>query len=231
MFRPHLVRAFAVVLLLASGRGMAAQTIAGRVVDVAGRTPTRLLPVIVLGDSGRVVARTRTDTAGVFYALLLAGGRFRLRFALDSTTTFDSDTIRVGDDEFVQREFVVPLPRAFLEFEVEKQVAQVRGIPGPRYPSAMRAQNIEGKVVAQFVVDSAGLPRLETFRVLRSTDPAFTGAVRTWLLRARFLPAELHGRHVPQMVQQPFTFALTDGFDARADDPFRPPTPRPRYSP
>ena len=110
MYMPHIVRArgrplFAALLLLAGARAGTAQAIAGRVIDAESRLPTRLLAVHVLGDSNHVVVSTRTDTAGIFYALLPTGGRFRVRFALDSTTTFDSDTIRVPGDEFVQREF------------------------------------------------------------------------------------------------------------------------------
>jgi TonB family protein len=185
-----------------------AQTIAGLVIDSASRLPTRLLGVRVLGDSGRTVVETRTDTAGVFYAMLPAAGAYRVRFALDSATTFDSDTIRVQGDAFVERRFVVALPRPYFEFEVEKQVRQRPGRGAPRYPPAMMQASIEGEVLVQFVVDSGGLPRIGTLRILRSTHPEFSEAVRAWLPGARFYPAELRGRHVAQMVQQPFQFKL-----------------------
>lgn len=185
-----------------------AQVIGGRVIDGRSRLPTRLLSVLVLGDGDRVVARTRTDTSGVFQLLLPAGGRFRLRFVLDSTMTSDSDTIAVDDDGFVERQFVVHLPRVFFEFEVERPVQQMGGTGSPRYPLSLKQRNIEGEVLVQFVVDADGLPRLETFRVLRSTDAGFSDAVRAWLPTARYSPAELGGRRVPQLVHQPFTFAL-----------------------
>jgi TonB family protein len=203
-------------LAWAAPRAAAAQTIAGLVIDSASRLPTRLLAVHVLGDSGRTVVETRTDTTGVFYAMLPAAGAYRVRFALDSTTTFESDTIRVPGDAFVQRKFVVALPRPLFGFEVEKQVQQRRGQEGPRYPAAMLQANVEGEVLVQFVVDSTGMPRLGTLRILRSTNSHFEEAVRVWLPTARFYPAELRGRHVAQMVQQPFTFAL---------DPSAPPRP------
>jgi protein TonB len=50
---------------------------------------------------------------------------------------------------------------------------------------------------------------MRTFKVLRSTDFGFTFAVRDVLPRMKFNPAELRGAKVRQMVQQPFTFALT----------------------
>jgi hypothetical protein len=102
---------FVVLLLGASllASPVAAQTVGGRVVDHATHLPARMLTVLVLGDSDRVVARAETDAAGVFYASLPAGGQVHLRFALDSANTYDSDPIVVGPDAFVQREFVVPL--------------------------------------------------------------------------------------------------------------------------
>lgn len=211
-------------LLLGINAPALSQSIAGRVIDGASHLPTRLLLVLVLGDSDRVILHTRTDTAGIFYAILPANGVFRVRFALDSATTFDSDTIRVHDDEFVQREFILRLPRTYLEFEVEKQVETKRHMGAPRYPPELKSRGVEGDVLVQFVVDTTGLAILETFRVLRSPDPAFTLAVRAWLPKARFSPAEIGGRYVRQMVQQPFSFAL-------ARNPFPPDATRPVLSP
>jgi TonB family protein len=197
-------------LLALTPQAASAQTIAGLVIDSASRLPARLLSVRVLGDSGRTILETHTDSTGVFYAMLPAAGAYRVRFALDSSTTFESATVRVGSDEFVQRQFVVSLPRPYFEFEVEKQVRQRRGGAGPYYPPRLRQGNVQGEVLAQFVVDSAGVPRMSTVRILRSTHPEFSAAVRDWLAGARFYPAELRGRHVAQMVQQPFTFRLDD---------------------
>jgi periplasmic protein TonB len=44
--------------------------------------------------------------------------------------------------------------------------------------------------------------------VLRASHDAFGQAVRTALPRMRFLPAEIGGRKVRMLVQQPFAFAL-----------------------
>lgn len=50
---------------------------------------------------------------------------------------------------------------------------------------------------------------MSSFEALKSTDPAFTDAVRTALPTMRFAPARKSGRAVKQLVQQPFTFSLT----------------------
>ena len=63
-------------------------------------------------------------------------------------------------------------------------------------------------MLVQFVVDTAGRVETSTFKVLRQSHNEFEAAVRGALPKMRFLPAELKGRRVRQLVQQPFVFAL-----------------------
>jgi Gram-negative bacterial TonB protein C-terminal len=224
----------AALLLPSAAPRLSAQSIAGLVLDEASRLPAPRLAVQILGDSDRVVLELKTDTAGVFHAMLPANGVFRVRFVLDDQSGFVSDSISVHDDAFVQRQFVLRLPRTFFEFEVEKQVHPRPNLGRPVYPPDLRERSVEGHVLAQFVVDTTGMPIFETFRVLRSTDPAFAQAVRVWLLTARYYPAERGGRLVRQMVQQPFDFKLSGvaipRYDAAPLFPAREPMPpqRPR---
>jgi periplasmic protein TonB len=97
----------------------------------------------------------------------------------------------------------------YFEFQVEKQVSTAPGSPQPRYPEMLKSANIEGEVLAQFVVDTTGHAEMSTFKVLKSSHDGFTQAVKNVLPNMRFYPAEIGGRKVKQMVQQPFTFALT----------------------
>jgi TonB family protein len=97
----------------------------------------------------------------------------------------------------------------FFEFQVDQQVRQLPGLGTLRYPAAMRTANRQGEVLAQFVVDEQGVADMTSFKALKSTDPAFTDAVRTALPTMRFAPARLKGRVVKQLVQQPFTFSLS----------------------
>jgi periplasmic protein TonB len=97
----------------------------------------------------------------------------------------------------------------YFEFQVEKQVSTASGSPSPRYPDMLKSANIEGEVLAQFVVDTTGRAEMNTFKVLKSSHDGFTQSVRNTLPNMRFYPAEIGGRKVKQMVQQPFTFALT----------------------
>jgi TonB family protein len=95
----------------------------------------------------------------------------------------------------------------YLESQVEKPAA-VRVNAGMTYPAALRAAKVEGTVLASFVVNEDGLVDVSTFKVLRSSDDAFTASVREALPRLRFLPAEVSGRRVKQLVQQPFVFNI-----------------------
>ena len=63
-------------------------------------------------------------------------------------------------------------------------------------------------MLAQFVVDTTGRAQPGSFKVLKSTHELFTLAVKNALPQMRFLPAEIGGRKVKQLVQQPFAFAI-----------------------
>lgn len=96
----------------------------------------------------------------------------------------------------------------YFEFQVEKQVIQAPGSPAPRYPDILKSGQVEGEVLAQFVVDTTGRAQPGSFKVLKSTHELFTLAVKNALPQMRFLPAEIGGRKVKQLVQQPFAFAI-----------------------
>lgn len=102
----------------------------------------------------------------------------------------------------------VQTDQPYFDFQVEKPVAPLPGSSGPRYPDILRSGGVEGQVLAQFVVDTTGRIEIPSFRVLRSDHAMFEQAVRSALPNMRFLPAEVGGRKVKQLVQQPFVFAL-----------------------
>ena len=104
-----------------------------------------------------------------------------------------------------------PVPQGdqpYFDFQVEKPVVMAPGAQGPQYPDMLRTAGIEGTVLAQFVVDTTGRAEMSTFKVLKSDNDLFSNAVKNALQRMRFLPAEVGGRKVKQLVQQPFQFSL-----------------------
>lgn len=97
----------------------------------------------------------------------------------------------------------------YFEFQVEKPVVSAPGSPGPTFPEMLKSSGVEGQVLAQFVVDTTGRAEINTFKVLKSDHQLFELAVKNALPRMRFLPAEVGGKKVKQLVQQPFQFSLT----------------------
>lgn len=99
-------------------------------------------------------------------------------------------------------------PGAFNAFEVDVEVVAIMGTVRPQYPSVLRSSGIEGRVIAQFVVNEKGRADRKTFRVLSATHALFSDAVSRALPQMRFKPATMGGRPVPQLVQQLFVFKL-----------------------
>lgn len=96
----------------------------------------------------------------------------------------------------------------FFEFQVEKPVTALPNSAQPRYPDILRQAGVEGEVLGQFVVDTTGRAELGSWKVLKSSHDQFSTAVRNALPGMRFIPAEVGGRKVRQLVQQPFSFAI-----------------------
>jgi beta-lactamase regulating signal transducer with metallopeptidase domain len=97
----------------------------------------------------------------------------------------------------------------YFEFQVEKQVQIAPGSPFPKYPATMKAAGLEGEVLSQYIVDTTGLADMRTFKLLKPARQEFVDAVKAALPSMRFTPAEIGGRKVKQLVQQPFTFGLS----------------------
>ena len=96
----------------------------------------------------------------------------------------------------------------FFEFQVEKPVTALPGSASPRYPDILRQAGVEGEVLAQFVVDTTGRAEMNSFKVLKTSHDLFGTSVKNALAGMRFIPAEVGGRKVRQLVQQPFSFAI-----------------------
>jgi len=102
-----------------------------------------------------------------------------------------------------------PLPgTAFTSNQVERVAQLVAGTGTPQYPETLRSAGLEGDVVVEFVIDTTGRADLRTIRIVSSTHQRFTESAMKALSKARFLPAELGGRRVPQLVRMPFGFKL-----------------------
>lgn len=97
---------------------------------------------------------------------------------------------------------------AYTQDVVEKTAWPMRDNPRPNYPSELQRRGIEGSFVVQFVVDSTGRVDAKTLSFPSDAQPMFLRAVKEALLRSRYLPAELAGTHVRQLVMQQFSFVI-----------------------
>ena len=95
----------------------------------------------------------------------------------------------------------------YMEFQVEKPVEKIGG-EAPEYPLSLRDNGVTGKVLAQFVVGENGRYEGGTLKILESSNPAFSAAVKDALPRMRFSAAQIGGKKVSQLVQMPFVFNL-----------------------
>jgi protein TonB len=96
----------------------------------------------------------------------------------------------------------------YMEFQVEKPVVKIGGDP-PEYPPALKDAGVEGRVLAQFVVNESGRYDPGSLKILDSSNSAFTAAVKDALPRMKFSAAQIGGKKVSQLVQMPFQFHIT----------------------
>ncbi len=91
---------------------------------------------------------------------------------------------------------------------VEEQPAPLSA--APKYPDAMRSLGVQGRVLLQAIIDTAGRVEPASIRIIQSPNPGFDQTVRDWALTARFRPARLHGHPVRVVVSLPFDFSTAD---------------------
>jgi len=94
----------------------------------------------------------------------------------------------------------------YFAYQVEKPAVTLSR--APVYPPTLRSAGIGGEVDVEFTVDTTGrLDPSAPIKITRSTNDLFKAAVLKALPEMRFAPAEVGGRKVKQLLQQPFTFA------------------------
>jgi TonB family protein len=90
--------------------------------------------------------------------------------------------------------------------QVDNPAEVAEGSVRPNYPDSLWRAGIPGRVVVEFVVDTAGLVEAGSVRIVSTTHRFFSTAVRSALEGAVFRAARLAGRAVRQIVQLPFLF-------------------------
>lgn len=84
--------------------------------------------------------------------------------------------------------------------------AAVVSQPMPRYPPSLEAAGLEGRVMVEFVIDTAGRVEPRSIRAIESTHFAFEAAARAAVRASVFRPARLGAHPVRQLTQQMVRF-------------------------
>jgi hypothetical protein len=166
---------------------------------VGGRVGTReVIRYIRTADQGGTGAGEGSRTAGN-----------------KAPTTVD-ESVSQASDVFTDTTVSEAVPESVSEssiytiLDVDTAVVRSASSAAPAYPPRLLAAKIQGYVNAEYVVDTTGLADTLSFRVLAETHPDFTRAVRNVLPLMRFQPAKIGPMKVRQLVQQQFSFRITD---------------------
>jgi len=80
--------------------------------------------------------------------------------------------------------------------------------PSPRYPPVLQAAGIEGRVLLEFVIDTAGHPEPASVRVIERTREGFDASALETIQRSLFRPARVRGAVVRQRTLQWVVFRI-----------------------
>jgi protein TonB len=98
----------------------------------------------------------------------------------------------------------------FSVIDVDTAVVRSANSAAPAYPLKLLEARITGYVSAQYVVDTTGFADTASFHVMKASNPGFIDAVREALPYMRFKPAKIGPIKVRQLVEQTFTFKITN---------------------
>lgn len=97
-----------------------------------------------------------------------------------------------------------PATQPYFLFQVDQRAVYIPDSTQSPHPAAPRLARVDTEAaLVQFVVDSLGVPKPASFKVLAARDPALAEAARAILPRWRFRPARLGACRVAQLVQTP----------------------------
>lgn len=98
----------------------------------------------------------------------------------------------------------------YLEAVVEERPETQAGTcTMPTYPPILQQAGVEGRVLAEFVIDTLGRAERASIRFVSSTHQLFEAPARATILSCRFRPGRISGRAVRVRVQQPINFTIT----------------------
>jgi protein TonB len=76
------------------------------------------------------------------------------------------------------------------------------------YPTLLRQAGIEGRVIIEAIIDTAGRAEPISIKVMSTANPGFNQSAMNYVLHAVFRPARIYGRAVRVRVQIPIDFNI-----------------------
>ncbi|MBI4420159.1 MAG: energy transducer TonB [Gemmatimonadetes bacterium] len=96
---------------------------------------------------------------------------------------------------------------AYAEAMVEER-PEIMFSPPLRYPDVLRMAGIEGSVLVEVVIDTAGRAEPGSLRIVESTHRAFEPAAKDVVLKSVYRPGRMYGAPVRVLVQVPVSFSI-----------------------
>jgi TonB family protein len=129
------------------------------------------------------------------------------------STTFDPNVLGIRPTEIgiglpTTLSTATPITGIHTTDQVDRTVIPHADNSSPVYPRQLRLASVEGEVLVRFVVDTLGRVEAGSIAILSTTHPLFGDAVRDWLGRTRYEPAQVGGQPVRQLVQQQIGFTI-----------------------
>lgn len=214
------------VITSAVPASLSAQTFESGTSRDAHGAPYECLHVALLDSSGKPIDHAVTDSAGQFVFQVPRPAVYRVKFVVDHWMQLFGplDTLKEGD--FRERGYALDFKTAI---ERDSDAApEVRGdrrryklpdgyrlkqtsdsgwtsrdalppLTTVHYPDEFSYVDTEGGIVGQFIVDTTGKARRESWRTLASTHREFEKIVVKAIPKWRWKPAQMHGQPVCEL--------------------------------
>ena len=103
---------------------------------------------------------------------------------------------------------IVPGSDQVLSVDVVQEKPELLSHPPPAYPPLLQQAGIEGRVMAQAIIDTTGRVEPNSARVVESANPGFDQPAKNVVLRSLFRPGRVYGRAVRVLVAIPIDFKI-----------------------
>lgn len=113
---------------------------------------------------------------------------------------YDAPQVTAADSLSVQDEV--------FSVDVVQEKPELLSAPQLAYPDLLKKAGIQGVVMVQTIIDTAGRVEPNSVRIVSSANPGFDSSAREYVLKERFRPARVYGHAVRVLVQVPVNFTI-----------------------